>query len=308
MKLVFAGTPLFAAVALEALLDGGHEVTLVLTQPDRPAGRGLKSQSSAVKHLAQARGLNLLQPPSLKGDDVVRAVTAASPNVIIVAAYGLILPESLLRLPPSGCLNIHASLLPRWRGAAPIQRALLEGDSMTGITIMQMEKGLDTGPILLQESVPIAVDDTAGTLHDKLAALGARLIVRALEERPAPRPQDDAAATYANRIGKGEAEIDWRRSATELERQVRAFNPSPGASTQLGPAALKIWKARVEPERSGLPGTVCAAAADGIVVACGSGALRITELQRAGGKHLSAGAFLAGFKLEAGMRLGGGGG
>lgn len=304
MKIVFAGTPVFAAVALQALLDGGHEITLVLTQPDRPAGRGLKSQPSAVKELAQKHGLKTLQPSGLKSEEVTRAVAAASPEVIIVAAYGLILPETLLSLPPSGCLNIHASLLPRWRGAAPIQRALLAGETATGVTIMQMDKGLDTGPILLQETVPITAKDTAGTLHDKLAALGARLILRALAEHPAPRPQDDAAATYAARLGKGESEIDWRRPAVEVARQVRAFNPSPGAFTRLGPVTLKIWNARPVPQTSGLPGTICAATADGIVIACGSGALHVTELQRAGGKRLPTGAFLAGFNLEPGMRLG----
>ena len=304
MKIVFAGTPAFAAVALKALLDGGHEVTLVLTQPDRPAGRGLKPQPSAVKQLAERHELKILQPLSLKTGDVVRAVASASPEVMVVAAYGLILPETVLNLPPLGCLNVHASLLPRWRGAAPIQRALLAGDAVTGITIMQMETGLDTGPILLQETVPIGVDETAGVLHDKLAALGARLIVRVLIERPAPRPQDDAHATYAARIGKREAEIDWRRPAVELERQVRAFNPSPGAYTQLGRAVLKIWRARVEPKVSGTPGAVHTVAADGIVVACGKDALRVTELQRAGGKSLSARAFLAGFNLAPGMCLG----
>lgn len=304
MKIVFAGTPAFAAVALKALLDSSHEVTLVLTQPDRPAGRGLKTQASAVKRLAEQHGLKVLQPSSLKSVDVVRAVASASPDVIVVAAYGLILPETVLALPPLGCLNIHASLLPRWRGAAPIQRALLAGDAVTGITIMQMEAGLDTGSILLQESIPIAADETAGVLHDKLAALGAHLIVRALTERPAPRAQDSAQATYAARIGKGESEIDWRRPAAELERQVRAFNPSPGASTRLGLTALKIWRAGVEPQISGTPGAVCAVAADGIVVACGNGALRITQLQRAGGKSVSAEAFLAGFNLAPGMCLG----
>jgi methionyl-tRNA formyltransferase len=304
MKIVFAGTPAFAAVALRALLDNGHEVALVLTQPDRPAGRGLKPQASAVKRLAEQRGLKVLQPSTLKSEDAVRAVALASPNAVVVAAYGLILPEDLLKLPPLGCLNIHASLLPRWRGAAPIQRALLAGDAETGVTIMQMDAGLDTGPILLQEAVPIAADETAGVLHDKLAALGARLIVRALAERPAARRQDDAHATYAARVGKGESEIRWQRPAAEIQRQVCAFNPSPGAYTRLGSAPIKIWSASVEPQISGIPGTVCTVGNDGIAVACGEGALRVTELQRAGGKRLSAGAFLAGFKLEPGMRLG----
>jgi len=219
----------------------------------------------------------------------------------------LILPEPLLKLPPLGCLNIHASLLPRWRGAAPIQRALLAGDAWSGVTIMQMDEGLDTGPILLQESLPIGPRETAGALHDKLARLGARLIVRALAERPAPHAQDSSRATYAPRIGKGEAEIDWHRPAAEIERQVRAFNPSPGASTRLGTVGLKIWEARAEPLLSGTPGIICAAGAEGITVGCGAGALRVTQLQRAGGKRLPAEAFLGGFKLEPGTRLGAGG-
>lgn len=306
MKIVFAGTPEFAATALRALLDSGHEVPLVLTQPDRPAGRGLKPQASAVKQLAESRGLKLLQPANLKAIEVVQAVAAVSPEVVVVAAYGLILPATLLSLPPLGCLNVHASLLPRWRGAAPIQRALLAGDASTGVTIMQMDEGLDTGPILMQESLPIGARDTAGVLHDKLARLGALLIVRALLERPAPRAQDSSRATYAARIAKGEAAIDWGRPALEIERQVRAFNPSPGAYTQLGSETLKIWEASVEPSVSGAPGTIRTAGADGIVIGCGAGALRVTQLQRAGGKRLAAGPFLAGFKLDPGVRLGGG--
>ena len=308
MKIVFAGTPEFAATALQALLDSGHEIPLVLTQPDRRAGRGLRPQASAVKQLAERRRLTLLQPATLQGAGVADAVAAALPEAIVVAAYGLILPRSLLGIPPLGCLNIHASLLPRWRGAAPIQRALLAGDRSTGITIMQMDEGLDTGPILVQESLPIGARDTAGVLHDKLARLGARLIVRALLERPAPRAQDSSRATYAPRIAKGEAEIDWRRPAAEIERQVRAFNPFPGAYTQLGPEALKVWEASLESSVSGAPGTICAAGVDGIVIGCGDGALRVAQLQRAGGKRLAAGPFLAGFKLEPGVRLGAPGG
>ena len=308
MKIVFAGTPEFAAIALQALLDSGHEIPLVLTQPDRRAGRGLRPQASAVKQLAERRRLTLLQPATLQGAGVADAVAAALPEAIVVAAYGLILPRSLLGIPPLGCLNIHASLLPRLRGAAPIQRALLAGDRSTGITIMQMDEGLDTWPILVQESLPIGARDTAGVLHDKLARLGARLIVRALLERPAPRAQDSSRATYAPRIAKGEAEIDWRRPAAEIERQVRAFNPFPGAYTQLGPEALKVWEASLESSVSGAPGTICAAGADGIVIGCGDGALRVAQLQRAGGKRLAAGPFLAGFKLEPGVRLGAPGG
>jgi methionyl-tRNA formyltransferase len=303
MKLVFAGTPEFAAVSLEALLRARHEVTLVLTQPDRPAGRGLKSQPSAVKRLALARGLAVLQRATLKDPAAQTAVAAARPEAIVVAAYGLMLPPALLALPARGCINVHASLLPRWRGAAPIQRALLAGDAETGITIMQMDEGLDTGPILLQEALAISAVDTCGTLHDRLGTLGARLLVRALAANPAPRPQD-AAATYAARIGKEEARIDWRRPAAEIERQVRAFDPAPGAQTLLDGATLKIWRARVEPGAAGAAGIVSAAGPDGIVVACGKDALRITELQRAGGKRLPAPAFLSGFRLERGARLG----
>ncbi len=304
MKVVFAGTPEFAAIALEALLAAGHDVALVLTQPDRPAGRGLKQLPSAVKQLAQSHRLALLQPAKLKGDAAtLAAVTAAQPEVMVVVAYGLLLPAPLLALPRRGCLNVHASLLPRWRGAAPIQRALLAGDTATGITIMQMDEGLDTGPVLLQEAIPIAATDTTGTLHDRLAALGASLLVRSLTYAPKPQPQAADGATYAARIVKGEAGIDWRRPATEIERQVRAFDPAPGAQTQLAGATLKIWRACVEHGVSAAPGTVCAADAQGVVVACGADALRVTELQRAGGKRLPAGAFLSGTKLVRGARF-----
>ncbi len=303
MKLVFAGTPEFAAVALEALLRAGHEVALVLTRPDRPAGRGLKPQPSAVKQLALTRGLALLQPTKLDDAATLAAVAAARPLALVVAAYGLILPPALLALPPRGCLNVHASLLPRWRGAAPIQRALLAGDPVTGITIMKMDEGLDTGAILLQQAIPIASDDTAGSLHDKLAALGARLIVRVLEAAPAPVAQDGNAATYAARIGRGEAAIDWRKPAEEIERRIRAFNPAPGAWTRHEGVELKIWRAGIERGVHDVPGTVCAAGPAGIVVACGAEGLRIAELQRAGGTRLAAGAFLSGFRLARGTRF-----
>jgi methionyl-tRNA formyltransferase len=304
LKLVFAGTPEFAAVSLDSLLQAGHEVALVLTRPDRRAGRGLKPQFSAVKQRALDRGLPLLQPSRLDDPETLGAIAAARPAAVVVAAYGLLLPPALLALPPRGCLNVHASLLPRWRGAAPIQRALLAGDSATGITIMQMDSGLDTGPILLQEPVAISPEDTAGTLHDKLALLGASLLVRALATPPAPRAQDGRVATYAARISRGEAEIDWRKSAMEIERQVRAFDPVPGAQTRHEGMALKIWRARIERGVSAPSGTVCAAEPGGIVVACGSDGLRITELQRAGGRRLAAGAFLSGFRLARGARFG----
>jgi len=304
LKLVFAGTPEFAAVSLEALLRARHDVALVLTQPDRPAGRGLKPQRSAVKQLALERGLPLLQPSKLVDPATLAAIAQAQPEALVAAAYGLILPAPLLALPPRGCLNVHASLLPRWRGAAPIQRALLAGDSTTGITIMQMDEGLDTGPILLQDAVAIAPDDTAGSLHDKLAALGARLLLRVLEAPPAPVAQDTKAATYAARIARGEAEIDWRDTAVEIERRIRAFDPVPGAQTRHAGAVLKIWRAGIERGVRAAPGTVCAVDSAGIVVACGGDALRITELQRAGGKRLAARAFLAGLSLASGTRFG----
>jgi methionyl-tRNA formyltransferase len=304
LKLVFAGTPEFAAVSLEALLRARHEVALVLTRPDRLAGRGLKPRHSAVKQLALAHGLNLLQPSTPDDSATLAAITAARPAALVVAAYGLILPPALLALPPRGGLNVHASLLPRWRGAAPIQRALIAGDRTTGITIMQMDAGLDSGPILLQEAIAIAPEDTAGSLHDKLAVLGARLLVRALEAPPTPVAQDGTAATYATRIAKGEAEIDWRGTAAEIERRIRAFDPEPGAQTRHAGVVLKIWRACIERGVRAAPGTVCAAETGGIVVACGSEALRITELQRAGGKRLTAGAFLSGFRLASGTRFG----
>ena len=305
MKLVFAGTPEFAATSLSALLEAGYEIALVLTQPDRPAGRGLKLQPSPVKRLAQARELALLQPAALDAP-AVAAIREARPAAMVVAAYGLIVPPALLGAPARGCLNVHASLLPRWRGAAPIQRALLAGDTATGITIMQMDAGLDTGAMLLQEPLPIAPDDTSGTLHDRLAALGARLIVRALEAAPHPQPQDEARATYARRIRKEEAEIDWTRPAEEIERQVRAFDPVPCAQTRLDGERLKIWRARVERGATGRPGAICAAGSAGMVVACGRDGLRVTELQRAGGKRLAAAEFFAGFDLGAGALLGAG--
>ena len=308
MKLVFAGTPEFAAVSLDALLAARHEVTLVLTQPDRPAGRGLKSQPSEVKRLALRRGLGIFQPATLKDPAAQAAVAQACPEAIVVAAYGLMLPPAVLALPGRGCINVHASLLPRWRGAAPIQRALLAGDDETGITIMQMDAGLDTGAILLQKALAISPGDTTGTLHDRLAALGANLLLQALASNPAPRPQDSTAATYAARIGKEDTGIDWARPAAEIERQVRAFDPAPGAQTRCNGVTLKIWRARVEPGAAGAAGSVREAGANGIVVACGRDALRIIELQRAGGKRLPAQAFLSGFKLAHGARLGAAGG
>ncbi len=303
LRVAFAGTPEFAAVALQALLAAGFEVPLVLTQPDRPAGRGMKLQASPVKQVAQQHGIPVSQPLSLRLDGKHpaeaaagrEALLAARPDLLVVAAYGLILPQWVLDLPRLGCLNIHASLLPRWRGAAPIHRAIEAGDAETGITIMQMDAGLDTGDMLLVERLPIAADDTTATLHDKLAALGGRLMVEALELAACggfhPERQPEAGVCYAHKIEKAESDIDWTLPAAAIERRLRAFDPFPGGLSHLDGEALKIWKAQLAPG-AGRPGEVLAADASGLLVACGEGALRLTELQRAGGKRLTAAAFL----------------
>lgn len=304
MKLIFAGTPEFAAAALAALISAGHEVALVLTQPDRPAGRGMSLQASPVKQLAQAHGIPVFQPPSLKDAEAQEAVRAVAAEAMVVAAYGLILPQAVLDMPRFGCLNIHASLLPRWRGAAPIQRAILAGDAETGVCIMQMEAGLDTGPVLLREATAIGSEDTGATLHDRLAVIGARLIVDVVARLPLPAQiQPDQGVTYAAKIDKAEAAIDWSCPAVQIDRQVRAFNPFPGAATSLNGAALKIWRARPE-AGAGRPGEILAAGSDGLLIACGDGTLRVTELQKAGGKRLPVGQFLAGHPLVAGTILG----
>jgi methionyl-tRNA formyltransferase len=306
MRLIFAGTPEFAACALSALLRAGHDIALVLTQPDRPAGRGLKLLPSAVKVLAQEHGLALYQPVSLKDEQAYARLRAPGAEAMVVAAYGLILPAPVLAIPRLGAINIHASLLPRWRGAAPIQRAILAGDTCTGISIMQMDRGLDTGPLLTVEPLPIAADDTGASLHDKLGELGARLIVTVLAQlehaRLSPQPQPAAGGCYAAKITKAETEIDWSEAASSIERKVRAFNPLPGAGATIRGTRLKIWRARVN-ETEGAPGTILETGAGGIVVACGTKALRVLELQRAGGKRLAAAQFLAGFPLAAGERL-----
>jgi methionyl-tRNA formyltransferase len=301
MRVAFAGTPEFARVALDAILAAGCDVPLALTQPDRPAGRGNKLQASPVKQLALARGIAVHQPEKLRDPATHAPLIAAAPDVLVVAAYGLILPQAVLDIPRLGCINIHGSLLPRWRGAAPIQRAIEAGDAATGITIMRMEAGLDTGPMLLVESLPIAADDTAATLHDKLAALGGRLIVdalRRLPELPAVT-QPEAGVTYAQKIDKREAPLDWRQPATELACRVRAFDPFPGALASLRGETVKVWRA-LPAAGAGVPGSVLAVAADGIVVACGDGALRLVELQRPGGKRLPAADFLRGCTVAVG--------
>jgi methionyl-tRNA formyltransferase len=317
MRVAFAGTPEFARAALERLHAAGFAIPLVLTQPDRPAGRGMKLQPSPVKQFAQAHGMPVAQPRSLRLDgkfpeDAAAArdaLQSAQPDVLVVAAYGLILPQWVLDLPRLGCLNIHASLLPRWRGAAPIHRAIEAGDAETGVTIMQMDAGLDTGDMLLAERIPIAADDTTATLHDKLAGLGARLIVEALELaacgglRPVPQPGE--GVSYAHKIEKAEAAIDWTQPADAIERRIRAFDPFPGASAQVRGEIVKVWRARALMQGRGsvAPGTIVAVDADGIGVACGQGRLEITELQRPGGKRLAAAEFLRGFPLEPGMRF-----
>lgn len=304
MKIIFAGTPVFAANALEAIISADHELVLVLTQPDRPAGRGMKMVASSVKQVALTHEIPLLQPPTLKSPELHAQLAGLGADVMVVAAYGLILPEAVLSIPRYGCLNIHGSLLPRWRGAAPIQRAILAGDEETGITIMQMDAGLDTGAMLLIERIPIEQHDTTYTLHDKLCTLGAQCIVRALALLPQGKLvetiQDDALSCYAPKIKKSEAEINWELGANQICQIVRAFNPAPGAYAHLQGNALKIWQVKVIAADAGQPGEIIALTQEGIVVACGEGAVVLEILQKAGGKKLSAAAFLAGHPLRAG--------
>jgi methionyl-tRNA formyltransferase len=306
MRLIFAGTPEFAARALSALLLAGHDIALVLAQPDRASGRGLRLAPGAVKALSLERGLDVYQPARLNDEETLARLGAVGADAMIVAAYGLILPEPILRITRLGAINIHASLLPRWRGAAPIQRALLAGDERTGISIMQMDRGLDTGPVLASESVAIEEGDDSASLHEKLAGLGAQLVVTVLAQLGrglvCPQPQAAAGASYAAKIAKAEAEIDWSEAAKVIERKVRAFSPLPGAATMTKGVGLKIWRAAVS-TAAGMPGTILEASAKGIVVACGSESLRVLELQRAGGKKLAVAQFLAGFPLAAGERL-----
>jgi methionyl-tRNA formyltransferase len=301
MRLIFAGTPEFSALALRAILAAGHRLELVLTQPDRPSGRGMAFHASPVKDVALSAGIEVFQPPTLKDQAAQERLRAVGAEAMIVAAYGLILPQAVLDLPLFGCINIHASLLPRWRGAAPIQRAILAGDAETGISIMQMDAGLDTGPVLLARSVPLASDDTAATVHDKLALLGAQLIVEALGKLPLPPcPQPEFGVTHAAKIDKSEAPLDWRLPAGQLARQVRAFDPFPGATASLDGSTIKVWHAEVETGDGAAPGQIISLDKRGIVVACGEASLRLTELQKAGGKRLPAGQFLAGTRVRAG--------
>ncbi len=302
MRITFAGTPEFAATALAALIAAGHDVRLVLTQPDRPAGRGLKLLPSPVKALALQHGIAVAQPRSLRLDGkfpdeaaaAQAALQAADAALMVVAAYGLILPQWVLDLPPRGCLNIHGSVLPRWRGAAPIHRAIEAGDARTGITLMQMDAGLDTGDMLLVAEEAILPGDTTATLHDRLASLGGQLVVQGLAAPDALRrtPQPAEGITYAHKIHKAEAAIAWAEPAAVIERRVRAFDPFPGASFPLDGELVKLWRAALRPDLSGPPGQVLVAADGRLCVACGQGALDLLQLQRPGGRRIDAAAFL----------------
>jgi methionyl-tRNA formyltransferase len=307
LNLIFAGTPEFAARALAALLASRHHVIGALTQPSRPAGRGLISVASPVKRLALEHGIPVKQPASLKDILVQEQLRLLRPDAIVAAAYGLILPQAVLDIPRLGAVNIHASLLPRWRGAAPIQRALLDGDRETGISIMLMDAGLDTGAVLLREAVSIRDEDTAGSLHDRLAELGARLVVKALDGLESGGlkavPQPPEGATYAEKIRKSEARIRWHDPAAAVWRRIRAFNPSPGAAARIRGIELKLWQGIPAPEAGGVPGEVLRATSDGVQVACGQGSILVTELQRAGATRHPASEFLRGFPLLPGERF-----
>ncbi|SCX71430.1 methionyl-tRNA formyltransferase [Variovorax sp. EL159] len=315
LKVVFAGTPEFARVALEAIAAAGHDIVLVMSQPDRPAGRGMKLQASPVKQCAVANNWPVAQPRSLRldgkyPDEATAArdtLLAVQPDVMVVAAYGLILPQWVLDLPKHGCLNIHASLLPRWRGAAPIHRAIEAGDAQTGITIMQMDAGLDTGDMLLREAIEIGDDNTA-RLHDRLAELGGRMIVEALANIGAltRTPQPAEGVTYASKVEKHEALIDWTQPADAIVRRVRAFDPFPGANSPLDGETIKLWTAHAAPaaDTSAAPGTILTVADTGVAVAAAGSTVMLTELQRPGGKRLAVADFLRGFDLKAGQVFG----
>lgn len=294
MKLIFMGTPDFSVPALDALVGAAHQVAAVYCQPPRPAGRGKKDRPSPVQARAEALGLPVRHPPSLRGAAEQQAFTELGADVAVVVAYGLILPPAVLAAPRLGCVNIHASLLPRWRGAAPIQRAIMAGDTQTGICVMQMEAGLDTGPVLMRKTTPIGPEDTAGDLHDRLSAIGARLIVQALDELGSitPLPQPETGVTYADKIDKAEARIDWTRPATEVDRLIRGLSPFPGAWAEIGGERVRLLRSRLA-GGSGAPGTVLS----GFTLACGSGAVEILEAQRPGKRGMPAGDFLRGMAL-----------
>ena len=307
MKVIFAGTPDFAAQALRAIAAAGFEIPLVLTQPDRPKGRGMQLQASPVKQAALELGLAIAQPASLRHEEAQALLRAQNADVMVVAAYGLILPQAVLDTPAHGCLNIHASLLPRWRGAAPIQRAIEAGDAETGVCIMQMDAGLDTGAVVSTHRYPIKNTDTANEVHNALMQLGAQAIVADLQQlqqtgRLNATPQPQTGITYAQKLTKEEAKIDWHQPAPVIEHKIRAFNPVPGAWVEYQDRPLKIWQAEAV-EQSGRAGEVLAISSDGLIVACGEGALNITELQPAGSKRMPIAAFAAGRHIEKGTLL-----
>jgi methionyl-tRNA formyltransferase len=305
LRIVFAGTPEFAVPALQALIDAGHPPTAVLTQPDRRAGRGRRLQASPVKQCALEHDLPVLQPRSLREPEILQRLDAFRPDLMIVAAYGLLLPQAVLDLPHHGCWNIHASLLPRWRGAAPIQRCIQAGDSQTGICIMRMEAGLDTGPVYLREAIALEKEETGGSLHDRLAPLGASLLMTSIKALldgtlPEPEPQDERLATYAGKLEKSEARIDWSLPATDLARQVRAFNPWPVAWCELEGERLRVWSAEPigDSRQLGLPGEVVAADETGIVICAGTGGLRLLEVQRPGGRRMPVADYLRAHSIQ----------
>lgn len=305
MRVIFAGTPEFAVPPLQAILDAGHDVALVLTQPDRPSGRGLALTPSPVKRLALSRNLRIEQPASLTSEVAQKQLRELRADILVVVAYGLLLPRAVLEATRKGAINIHASLLPRWRGAAPIQRAIEAGDTQTGITIMQLDAGLDTGPTYLAQAITITGSDTAGTVHDRLMPLGAQLVVECLRRiddgTAIAQPQPGEGATYARKISKTEGPLDWREPAEVLARRVRAFNPSPGATARLRNHELKVWAASALDRTSDVtPGTVVELDQVGPVIACGSGCVRLEELQRAGAKRMNAAQLMRGFPIDVG--------
>ncbi|MFM9971802.1 MAG: methionyl-tRNA formyltransferase [Burkholderiales bacterium] len=307
MKILFAGTPEFAAKTLKALISSRHHIAMVLTQPDRPAGRGMQAKPAAVKRLALENGLAIRQPPTLRDEIEQKELAMLGVDVMVVVAYGLILPQQVLDIPRLGAINIHASLLPRWRGAAPIQRALLAGDTETGVSIMRMDAGLDTGPIYKMDTTPITDADNAQSLHDRIAEMGTRSLLQVLDELElgeiTPSAQRELGALYAAKISKEEALIDWQRSAIDVGRQIRAFNPNPGAVARLGQAEIKIWQARVAPEANGRCGEILRADSSGLQVACAQQGIWVDQLQRAGGKRLGFQEFLRGFPLNPGQNF-----
>ncbi|PSJ80117.1 methionyl-tRNA formyltransferase [Neisseria iguanae] len=308
MKVIFAGTPVFAAAALKATAAAGFEIPLVLTQPDRPKGRGMQRQAPPVKQTALALGLRVEQPEKLRNNaEALQMLKEVDADVMVVAAYGLILPQDVLDTPRHGCLNIHASLLPRWRGAAPIQRAIEAGDTETGVCIMQMDIGLDTGNVISEHRYTIAPADTANEVHDALMDIGAAAIVADLQRLRAggclnSTPQPEEGVTYAQKLSKEEAKINWQESADVVARKIRAFNPVPGAWTEFDGKPMKIWSAETV-NQSGKAGEVLSCTSDSLVVACGKNALKITELQPAGSKRMSIQAFAAGRTVKVGMVL-----